>query len=329
MIKVLKSGMQTTIQDHGRNGFQAYGVSAGGSMSTFSSRLSNLLVGNEMHVPVLEIAQSPNTFFFEEESIVSFCGGGLLPEVNGKELSVFEPHLIEKGTTLQLRKPSPGFRLYMAVAGGFQADIFLNSYSTNLLACSGGYEGRTLKKDDRLNFMSNPSQLSENIKDLLKKNVYFHIDKSLSPKIFSKKLRIIAGPEYELLSEESKQNLISKSFTIGNEYNRMGYRLNGLPLVLSEKKEMISTAVCKGIIQLFPDGQTVALMADCQTVGGYPRIAKIIGADLCICAQLKPGDEISFSLASLVEAEELYLEQEQRLLQIQESVKQIFSNAGY
>ena len=84
--------------------------------------------------------------------------------------------------------------------------------------------------------MTNPSELSENIKDLLKKNVYFHIDKSLSPKIFSKKIRIISGPEYELLSEESRQKLISNTFTIGNEYNRMGYRLKSEPLMLSEKK---------------------------------------------------------------------------------------------
>jgi antagonist of KipI len=329
MISVLKSGMQTTIQDPGRYGFQAYGVSAGGSMSTFSSRLSNLLVGNEMDVPVLEIVQSHNAFLFEEESIVSFCGGGLAPEVSGKELPVFEPLLIEGGTIVQFRKPAPGFRLYMAIAGGFQAGLFLKSYSTDLLSCSGGYEGRILKKDDRLSLMTKPSQLSENIKVLLKKNVYFHIDKSLSPKIFSKEIRIINGPEYALLSEVSRQKLISNTFTIGNEYNRMGYRLRSEPLVLSEKKEMISTAVCKGIIQLFPDGQTVALMADCQTLGGYPRIAKIIEADHCICAQLKPRDEISFSLVSLEEAEELYLEQEQRLFQIQGSVKKIFSNAGH
>ena len=329
MIKVLTSGMQTTIQDPGRYGYQAYGVSVGGSMSTFSSRLSNLLVGNEMDVPVLEIVQSHNSFLFEEESIVSFCGGGLVPEANGKELPIFEPHLIEGSTIVQFRKPIPGFRLYMAIAGGFQAKVFLKSYSTDLLACSGGYEGRTLKKEDRLTLMTNPSELSENIKDLLKKNVYFHIDKSLSPKIFSKKIRIISGPEYELLSEESRQKLISNTFTIGNEYNRMGYRLKSEPLMLSEKKEMISTAVCKGIMQLFPDGQTAALMADCQTIGGYPRIAKIIESDLCICAQLKPGDQISFSLVSLGEAEELYLEQEQRILQIQGSVNQIFSNAGH
>lgn len=329
MIKVLKSGIQTTIQDSGRYGFQAYGVNVGGSMSTFSSRLSNLLVGNEMDVPVLEIVQSYNSFLFEQESIVSFCGGGVIPEANGKDLPVFEPLFIEKDTVVQFRKPAPGFRLYMAIAGGFKAGLFLKSYGTNLLACSGGYEGRTLKKDDRLSLMKKPSQLSENIKDLLKKNVYFHIDKSLSPKIFSKIIRIITGPEYELLSAESRQNLVSTTFVIGNEYNRMGYRLISELLELSEKKEMISTAVCKGIIQLFPDGQTVALMADYQTIGGYPRIAKIIDADLCICAQLKPGDQISFSLVTLEQAEELYLDQEQRMFQIQESIKNIFFHAGY
>ncbi|MGE5109175.1 MAG: biotin-dependent carboxyltransferase family protein [Sphingobacteriales bacterium] len=325
MIKVLQPGIQTTIQDHGRNNYQSYGISIGGSMSTFSSRLANILVGNEMNLPVLEIVQSPHLFLFEEDAIVSFCGGGLIPEINNKELSLFEPLLVEAGTTIQLHKPTDGFRLYMAIAGGFKADLFLNSYSTHFLSGSGGYMGRIIKKNDQLFAQNKPSKLSENIKELLKKNLYFNLDKSLSPKIFSKSIRIIKGPEYELLADYSKLLLVSNNFSISNDYNRMGYRLKSDPLSLSQKKEMISSAVTKGNVQLLPDGQTIALMADCQTVGGYPRIAHIIEADHCICAQLKPGDKISFTLISLEEAEQLYLEQEQRLQQIQDKVRQIFS----
>lgn len=325
MIKVLQPGIQTTIQDQGRYGFQSYGISSGGAMSTFSSRLANILVGNQMDAPVLEIVQSPHLFLFEEDALVSFCGGGLIPEINNKELLLFEPLLIEAGTTMQLRKPTEGFRLYMAIAGGFKAELFLNSYSTHLLSGSGGYMGRTIRKNDRLFTQNKPSKLSENIQRLLKKNFYFNLDKSLSPKIFSKQIRLIKGAEFNLLSYASQQNLASNKFILSNDYNRMGYRLKSEPLSLSQKKEMISSAATKGTIQLLPDGQTIVLMADCQTVGGYPKIAHIIEADHCICAQLKPGDEISFVLISLEEAEQLYLEQEQRLQQIQDKVRQIFS----
>ena len=325
MIKILQSGIQTTIQDQGRKSFQAYGISVGGAMSTFSSRLANILVGNDMNLPVLEIVQSPHKLLFEEETIVSFCGGGLSPEMNNRELPLFEPLLVKQGDMLELKKPASGFRLYMAIAGGFNGEKFLNSYSTHLLTASGGYKGRTIKKDDRLTLLESPSQLSGNTKELLKRNLFFNLDKSLSPKIFSKSIRIFAGAEYELLTDDSKNHLTAGEFKISNDYNRMGYRLKSELLQLIQKKEMISSAVTKGTIQLLPDGQTIALMADCQTVGGYPRIAHIIEADHCICAQLKPGDEISFQMVSISEAEQLYLEQEQRLQQIQDKVRQIFS----
>jgi antagonist of KipI len=306
MIKVIQPGLQTTIQDQGRFGYQCYGISVGGAMSTFSSRLANILVGNEMNVPVLEMVQSPHSFLY-------------------KELSLFEPLQVEAGTVINLHKPAEGFRLYMAVAGGFKSEIFLNSYSTHLLTCSGGYMGRAIKKNDRLFAQNKPSKLAENIRHLLQRNFYFNIDQSLSPKIFSKSIRIIKGAEFELLTDESKQNLINSQFAISNEYSRMGYHLKSVPLLLTQKKEMVSSAVNKGTIQLLTSGQTIALMADCQTMGGYPRIAHIIGADHCICAQLKPNDEISFIMVSVTEAEQLYLEQEDRLQQIQEKVHQIFS----
>ncbi|HET9055356.1 MAG TPA: biotin-dependent carboxyltransferase family protein [Chitinophagaceae bacterium] len=325
MIKVIQSGIQTTIQDQGRTGYQSFGISVGGAMSTYSSRLANILVGNELTLPILEIVQSPHSFFFEEDALVSFCGGGLIPELNEKELPVYEPILIEAGSIIKLHKPQAGFRLYMSIAGGFKAELFLGSYSTHLISGSGGYSGRIIRKNDCLSVQTKPSFLSQNIQELIKRNLYFNLDKTRLPKIFSKTIRIIKGSEYNELSESSKQKLTSSIFTVSNDYNRMGYRLKGEPLSLSQPKEMISSATTKGTIQLLPDGQIIALMADYQTVGGYPKIAHIIEADHCICAQLKPGDEISFVMISLEEAEQLYLEQEERLVQVRETIQQIFS----
>ncbi|RTL61012.1 MAG: biotin-dependent carboxyltransferase family protein [Sphingobacteriales bacterium] len=324
MIKVLQSGIQTTIQDYGRYGYRSFGISVSGVLSTYSSRLANILAGNEMNAPVLEMVQSPHSFLFDEDCLVSFCGGGLIPSINGSPLPLFEPLLIEKGAIVDIKKPIEGFRLYMAVAGGFKASSFLNSCSTHLLSATGGFEGRVIKKNDILNMLQ-PSSVSQHIAGLLKKNLFFNIDQSLSPKIHSKEIRIITGHEYELLTDESRVNLSAHSFHLTNDYNRMGYRLKSEMLQLKEKKEMISTAVTKGTIQLLPDGQTILLMSDCQTAGGYSRIGQIIEADHCRCAQLKPGDEISFQIISLPEAERLYLEQEQRLLELQQKVQQIFA----
>lgn len=323
MIKVLQAGIQTTVQDSGRYGSQVYGVSTGGAMCSYNHKLANLLVGNEMDLPVLEIVQSPHSFLFEEDCAVSFCGGGLLPDIDFEPLPLFEPVLIRAGTKLSIKNPQPGFRLYMAVAGGFKAEIFLNSYSTYLLIESGGYKGRVLKKEDELE-NNQPSELSNNIKELLKKNMFFRLPESLRPGTNLKTIRIIAGNEYDLLHNESIKKLSTQKFALTNDYNRMGYRLKSQALSLQEKKEMISTAVTKGTIQLLPDGQLIALMSDCQTVGGYPRIAQIAAADFVYTAQLKPGDEISFQIISLTEAEQLYLAQEERLQQVQEKIRQTF-----
>lgn len=329
MIKVLQPGIHSTIQDQGRQGFRSYGISLGGVMSTFSSRLANILVGNEMEWPVLEIVQSPVKFLFEKEALVSFCGGGLIPECDGREMPLFEPVIVEAGEVVELKKPANGFRIYMSVAGGFKGKKFLNSFSTHLLTGLGGYYGRAIKKGDTLELLHPPTALSDNIIHLLRKNLFFNIDQSLSPKIFSRNIRIIKGPEYHWLDDASKEKLTALPFKLSNECNRMGYRLKSDLLALSEKKEMISSAVTKGTVQLLPDGQLIALMADSQSVGGYPRVAHIIEADHCICTQLKPGDEISFTLVSIEEAEQLYLAQEERLQEVQNKVRQIFLDAVY
>lgn len=323
-IKLVQAGVQTTIQDNGRFGYQSYGISVGGSMSVYLGSLANILVGNKPGMPVLEIVQSPNEFLTTDNCVVSFCGGGLTPTVNGQELSVFEPVFIDSNSLIQLKKPAPGFRMYMAVEGGFKADLFLNSYSTYLSIKAGGYEGRLLKKNDELEY-NEPSAIGLNMRSLLKYNFYFKPAVSLLPDISSRTIRLIKGNEFDLLTSDAIEALTNTAFKLGNDYNRMGYRLQGKVLELKERKEMISTAVCKGTVQLVPGGQLIALMADCQAVGGYPRIAKIIEADFIVCSQLKPGDEINFSFVSLQEAEQLYLKQQQHLQLIQDTVAETFS----
>jgi antagonist of KipI len=93
----------------------------------------------------------------------------------------------------------------------------------------------------------------------------------------------------------------------------MGFRLDGEPLFLIETKELVSSAVNFGTIQILPDGQLIILMADAQTSGGYPRIAHIIEIDLPLVAQLGANDRIAFQLISIEEAENITLEREKNL----------------
>jgi antagonist of KipI len=101
----------------------------------------------------------------------------------------------------------------------------------------------------------------------------------------------------------------------------MGYRLHGNALNVKEDKQLISSGVTFGTMQLLPDGQLIVLMADHQTTGGYPRIGHVISADLPALAQCNPGDEIKFTEVEIVAAEELFIKQQRNLLQMQTASK--------
>ena len=126
-------------------------------------------------------------------------------------------------------------------------------------------------------------------------------------------VRIITGAEFENLTAFSEQQFLSETFTISKDSNRMGFRLEGKPLFLLNKTELVSSAVDFGTIQLLPDGQMIVLMADHQTTGGYPRLGNVISIDLPLIAQLGANDKVGFHLISIGEAENLLLEFEKDL----------------
>ena len=136
-----------------------------------------------------------------------------------------------------------------------------------------------------------------------------------------KAIRVFNGPEWDWFDEHTRAKIFRESFGVSNQSNRMGYRLSGPAFILLRKREMISTAVCSGIIQVTHEGSLVMLMADAQTTGGYPRLAMVAAVDLPACAQLQAGRQVFNSAEiSMDKAEELYLEREKLLRQIQSSV---------
>jgi antagonist of KipI len=129
-------------------------------------------------------------------------------------------------------------------------------------------------------------------------------------------LRFIPGHELKQLTPSSQTNLCAGDFSILPQSDRMGYRLQGPMLEQSDKKEMISSAVTKGTVQLLPNGQCIVLMADHQTTGGYPRIAHIISADLPTLSQKGSNDKIQFIPTTIEEAEKILMLQTQHLQQL-------------
>ncbi|MEP7128614.1 MAG: biotin-dependent carboxyltransferase family protein, partial [Chitinophagales bacterium] len=267
-MKVIKAGILDTIQDNGRYGNQHLGINPSGAMDKYAMQVTNMLVGNKPSDAIIEMHFPAAVFMFTRPTLIALGGADFSASINGEPVPNFHAIIVCKNDLLQFHRPVNGARVYLAVSGGLVADNWMNSYSTHLKAKAGGYEGRNLRKDD----------------ELLLREVFLH---SLQQEDFivlpwqadtkwsdeSKEILVLPGNEWERLTNESKENFTMTSFVITQQSDRMGYRLNNIPLHSTMNEEVVSSAVSFGTIQLLPDGGLIVLMADHQSTGGYPRIA--------------------------------------------------------
>lgn len=271
-------------------------------MDTAAARIVNILAGNddadavlEMHFPAAEIE-------FEHDSLIALGGADFDARLDGNPTPNWTCTTVSKGSLLKFARRRSGNRAYLAVKDGFHVDPWLGSASTNLVAGIGGFAGRKLASGDRLE-CDTPSERGS-----------VTAGRSIVPH-YSRfgTVRILAGNEFEYLTATSERLLVRSGFTLTNDCDRMGYRLNGKPIHLLHDLRMVSSAVTAGTLQLLPDGQLIVLMADHQTSGGYPRIGTVIPVDLPILAQCGPGDGVSFEFVTIGEAERLSLRFETEL----------------
>ena len=313
-ILVQKNGILSTIQDLGRIGYRRFGINPNGAMDKAAVRLINILLGNSDAQAVLEMHFPAPVLRFEESTIVALGGADFGARLDDISIENWRPFCVGKNQTLRFTKKICGNRAYLAITGGFKIEQWLGSASTNLIARIGGFDGRAVRKGDRL-FFDRQFQISNS-------KFAYKISRNLIPPYSSlPTVRAIAGAEFERLTAPSQQDFMRRNFTIGNDSDRMGFRLSGEPLCLTDKKELVSSAVDYGTIQLLPDGQMIILMADHQTSGGYPRIAHVVSKDLPVLAQLGATDKIGFHVISISEAENLALEFERDLSLLQLGVK--------
>lgn len=305
-ILIESNGVLTTIQDLGRSGYKRFGINPNGAMDKNAARLINILLGNKENEAVLEMHFPAAQIFFEQEAFFALGGANFNAEINGKRIENWRAYRAEEGDVLKFSDKIFGNRVYLSVKGGFRIEKWLESASTNLAAEIGGFGGRALKKGDRIIFKEKTKiETADSNLRISNKLIPFY---SRFPTV-----RVTAGAEFSLLTALSEQNFLNKAFRISAKSDRMGFRLQGEPLHLLHRKEMLSSAVGFGTIQLLPDGQMIVLMADHQTTGGYPRLAHIIQTDLPLVAQLGAGDKIGFHLISVEQAENLLLDFEKDL----------------
>lgn len=314
MLKIIKSGLQTTVQDLGRFGFQKYGVIASGAMDSFAHRIANLLTGNEENAASLEITLVGPVIQFEKDLFIALCGGDLSPKIDGEDVRMWRLLAVRKGSTLNFGQPRIGARCYLAVAGGIDVPEVMNSKSTYLRAEIGGFQGRSLKAGDQI--LTGP--IAPELQNALSNSTKGDFDWQIPPARYFEEpvVRMIKGRQFDLFSKDSKERIFTDSFTVSSHSDRMGYRLEGPGLALKNKAELISEAVAFGSIQVPADGNPIVLLADRQTTGGYPKIGQVASVDLPLISQLKPGERLRFKEISLEDAQQLFIEQEQQIRQL-------------
>ncbi len=296
-FQVTRPGLLTTVQDLGRFGHQRYGVSVSGAMDSVALRFANRLVGNPDRAAALEVSIQGPALAFKSGAVVAITGADLSPALNGRPVPNWTAFAIDPDSTLSFGARRSGARAYVAIAGGVEVPPVLGSRSTHRRSRMGGLEGRALAKGDVLSTGQPFSDAMPPVAKPLPTSVQ-------PPYTTGPTLRVVAGPQAEYFPTGSIMALISGPYTVSPQSDRMGYRLEGPPLVHKGPAEIITDATPAGAIQVPASRQPILLLADRQTTGGYPKIAVVISADQPLAAQLVPGDWVRFTLVELAEARE-------------------------
>ncbi|AHF89658.1 urea amidolyase [Opitutaceae bacterium TAV5] len=313
VIEVLRPGSLTSVQDPGRPGYSSIGVTPGGAMDAISARIANILAGNPEDAPVLELGMSGPRLHFSQEAVVALAGARIAGVATAR------PWRVQAGEVLELGRFTAGNFAYLAVAGGLQVPVILGGAGTHLGAGFGGWQGRTLRTGDEIPWCAPPGGLPAHGTWSTAEQV--PVTKAAdatrdSPVV----IRCVRGVQADWFDERARRAFVTGTFAITRKTDRMGMRLDGPTLTLREPREMISQPVVTGSVQVPPNGKPIVLLADRQTIGGYPQIAHVISADLPRLVQTRPGGAVQFVEVSVTEAQRAWLDQTGRLTRLRMAV---------
>lgn len=299
-ITVIRPGMMTTLQDEGRRGYQASGFPVSGCMDRRALHDANALLNNAPGEAVLEMQVLGGTFVFHAETCFALTGADMQATLNGAPVDRYRAVKATSGDELELRNAVSGRFAYLAVAGGFAAAPVLGSKSTNLKCKIGGFAGRALKAGDELALNAEIPWLWNG-----------YLKEAAAPEYAREiTVRVTAGPQEEWFTEKGLHDFYHDAYTVTDQSDRMGYRLNGTPIESKSGVDIISDAIVEGSIQVPSNGKPMILLADRQTTGGYAKIGTVISADIPKLVQCMPGAVVRFQKVSVEEAVRLFHEEE-------------------
>jgi len=297
-FEILRPGINSSIQDKGRNHLYHIGITISGAMDQRIFTLSNALVSNDLNEGVIEFAHQGPLLKLKNGSANFVITGNVIFNILRKnsvieEGKCFQNYLLEHEDQIDIITTKNSIFGYFAVEGGFQIKKVWESYSVNTKAKVGPNNGKKFSLGEKI-YIKNSK-----VKNFVKKQINY--EKSLDQNI-----KIIKGTNFDYFSEEAKNKFFKEEFLVTNLSDRMGMRLEGPKLDNIVNTNIKSEGLVKGVVQVPADGNPIILFSDHGSIGGYPKIAVVITADHDMTAQLIPGSKIKFKEVNLDEAEELF-----------------------
>ena len=297
-FEILRSGVNTTIQDSGRNHLYHLGITVSGAIDQRNYKIANALADNKLDDAVLEFAYQGPLLKLKNGTINFSITGKIFFNIirqNSKieEGICYKNYILEDEDQVDIISTKNTAYGYLSVNGGFKLQKIWNSYSTNTKANIGSNNGRKYSIGDKI-FIKN--SYPETIKE---KAIRYN-------ESFDNIIRVIKGTNFDYFSKEAQNNFFNQEFSVTNLVDRMGIRLKGLKIENIVSSNIKSEGLVRGVIQVPADGNPIIMLSDHGTIGGYPKICTVISADLDQVGQLIPGKTIQFKEVSLEEAQNIF-----------------------
>jgi len=293
-LRAVAPGPYVTIQDAGRRGWRRFGVSTSGAMDFPAFAMANALVGNPPDTAALEFAQVGGTWEIAAGSCrIAVTGGAFAVSADGVALAPWRSHTLRHGQRLLLQGAPDAVWGYLAVAQGFDVAPQLGSCATHLRSGLGGVAGRRVAEGDVL-----PLRVAQAPAGRERR--------AAAPRRALGPVRVVLGPQDDFFALETIAAFLATSWRMSHRGDRMGAWLDGPPIAHANGYDVVSDGLVPGCIQVPGAGQPVVLLMDCQTIGGFPKLATIITADLPRFVQCRPGSQVNFAAVDIDGAHGLY-----------------------
>lgn len=302
MIHIIDAGPLTTVQDLGRFGQLRYGIPQSGALDRVAMILANRLVANADDAAGFECTLIGPTFQTERPCVIAVTGARSAITVNGVAAAGWTAIPLAAGDVVKIGTARSGVRSYVAFNGGIDVPVVLGSRSTYVRGALGGYEGRALRRGDRLALSDagppRPVRLDP-------ADVPSYDDEPV--------VRVVLGPQADRFTAAGIASLLGSAYCVLAQSDRMGARLFGCTIEHARGHDIISDGTALGSIQVPGDGQPIVLLADRQSTGGYTKIATVCSFDIGRIGQMRPGQTLRFTAVSVEQAHRLLRDAEIKL----------------